>query len=29
MNLGAVFGNIYIWKLVALPMMQPDSVFVG
>jgi len=29
MNLLTVVSNVYIWKLVALPMMEPGNVFVG
>jgi len=29
MNLLVVISNVYIWKFVALPMMEPGSVLVG
>ena len=29
MNIVVVFVNIYIWKLVAIPLMEPGNVLVG
>lgn len=29
MNIVVVVSNVYIWKLVAIPLMEPGNVLVG